>query len=180
MSILEFYKGKKVFITGHTGFKGSWLSYILLRAGAEVTVFSLCPPTSPSLFEGIEPDKDMCSVTGDVADLQDRFILPVACPHSDPSWFGFLLTCKDGVDRNHVVRHLEESGIQTRMLFAGNLIKHPCFDQMRKEKAGYRVVGELGNTDIVMERAFWVGVYPGMTEKKLDYMVDCLKDGAML
>lgn len=113
-------------------------------------------------------------------DLQDKFILPVACPHSDPSWFGFLLTCKEGVDRNHVVRHLEAGGIQTRMLFAGNLIKHPCFDQMRKEKAGYRVIGELENTDIVMERAFWVGVYPGMTEAKLDYMVDCLKDGAML
>ena len=113
-------------------------------------------------------------------DLQDKFILPVACPHSDPSWFGFLLTCKEGVDRNHVVRHLEAGGIQTRMLFAGNLIKHPCFDQMRKEKAGYRVIGELENTDIVMERAFWVGVYPGMTEAKLDYMIDSLKSGEML
>ena len=70
MSILEFYKGKKVFITGHTGFKGSWLSYILLRAGAEVTGFSLCPLTSPSLFECIGLEKDMWSVTGDVADLQ--------------------------------------------------------------------------------------------------------------
>lgn len=113
-------------------------------------------------------------------DLQDKFILPVACPHSDPSWFGFLLTCKRGVDRNHVVRHLEAGGIQTRMFFAGNLIKHPCFDQMRKEKGGYRVIGELENTEIVMEGAFWVGVYPGMTEAKLDYMIDSLKSGEML
>lgn len=107
-------------------------------------------------------------------DMQHKFILPEACANSDPSWFGFLLTCKEGVDRNQVVPYLEDNGIQTRMLFAGNLIKHPCFDQMRKEKQGYRVVGELTNTDIVMERAFWIGVYPGMTGKKIDYMVEKL------
>lgn len=110
-----------------------------------------------------------------LTDMQDKFILPEACEHSDPSWFGFLLACKEGVDRNQVVQHLEGNGIQTRMLFAGNLIKHPCFDQMRKEKQGYRVVGELKNTDIAMERAFWIGVYPGMTEEKLDYMIKILK-----
>ena len=109
-----------------------------------------------------------------LADMQDKFILPEACEHSDPSWFGFLLTCKEGVERNKVVRHLEDNGIQTRMLFAGNLIKHPCFDQMRKEKKGYRVVGELMNTEIAMERAFWIGVYPGMMEEKIDYMVEKL------
>lgn len=101
--------------------------------------------------------------------------MPKACEHSDPSWFGFLLICKDGVDRNKVVPYLEENGIQTRMFFAGNLIKHPCFDQMRKEKKGYRVVGELENTEIVMERAFWIGVYPGMTEEKTDYMIKKIK-----
>lgn len=111
-----------------------------------------------------------------LADAQDKFILPEACEHSEPSWFGFLLTCKEGVDRNQVVQYLEEKGIQTRMLFAGNLIKHPCFDQMRKEKKGYRVVGELTNTEIVMERAFWIGVYPGMTGEKIDYMVDKLQE----
>lgn len=111
-----------------------------------------------------------------LTDVQDKFILPEACEHSDPSWFGFLLTCKEGVERNKVVRHLEENGIQTRMLFAGNLIKHPCFDQMRKEKKGYRVVGELMNTEIAMERAFWIGVYPGMTEEKLDRMIKILKE----
>lgn len=107
--------------------------------------------------------------------LRDKFILPEACECSDPSWFGFLIICKEGVDRNQVVQYLEENGIQTRMLFAGNLIKHPCFDQMRREKHGYRVVGELRNTDIVMERAFWIGVYPGMTEAKLDYMIGRIK-----
>lgn len=114
-----------------------------------------------------------------LADMQDKFILPEACERSDPSWFGFLLTCKEGVERNKVVRHLEENGIQTRMLFAGNLIKHPCFDQMRKEKKGYRVAGELKNTEMVMERAFWVGVYPGMTEAKIDYMVEMVKSSKM-
>lgn len=69
MSILQFYKNKKVFITGHTGFKGSWLSYLLLSAGAEVAGFSLCPPTKPSLFEHLQLEKDMRSVTGDVADF---------------------------------------------------------------------------------------------------------------
>lgn len=111
-----------------------------------------------------------------LADMQDKFILPEACEHSDPSWFGFLLTCKEGVERNKVVRHLEENGIQTRMLFAGNLIKHPCFDQMRKEKKGFRVAGELMNTETAMERSFWIGVYPGMTEEKIDYMIKVLKD----
>lgn len=109
-----------------------------------------------------------------LSDIQDKFILPEACEYSDPSWFGFLLTCQEGVDRNQVVRHLEENGIQTRMLFAGNLIKHPCFDRMRQKRTGYRVAGELQNTDIVMERAFWIGVYPGMTEEKMDYMIEKL------
>ncbi len=106
-----------------------------------------------------------------LADTQDRFILPKACECSDPSWFGFLLTCKEGVDRNQVVRHLEENGVQTRMLFAGNLIKHPCFEEMRKKKLGYRVAGELKYTDIVMEKAFWIGVYPGMTEERIEYII---------
>lgn len=110
-----------------------------------------------------------------LTDVQDKFILPEACENSDPSWFGFLITCKEGVERNKVVRYLEDSGIQTRMLFAGNLIKHPCFDQMRKEKKGYRVVGKLMNTEIVMERAFWIGVYPGMTEEKIDYMIESIQ-----
>lgn len=110
-----------------------------------------------------------------LSELADRFVLPTACPDSVPSWFGFLLTCKDGIDRESVVRGLEQRGIQTRMLFAGNLIKHPCFDPLRSAGEGYRVVGELKNTDVIMNRTFWIGVYPGMTDAMLDDMILALK-----
>lgn len=111
-----------------------------------------------------------------LTDLQDKFILPEACPNSKPSWFGFLLTCRDGVDRVEVVKYLEEHGVQTRNLFAGNLIKHPCFDEMRKTGKGYRVIGSLENTDRIMRDTFWVGVYPGMTDEKIDYMAKVIKE----
>ena len=107
---------------------------------------------------------------------EDRLILPVACEHSDPSWFGFLITCREGVDRNKVVQYVEEHGVQTRMLFAGNLIKHPCFDEMRKTGEGYRVSGTLENTDRIMADTFWVGVYPGMTDEMIDYMAKTIKE----
>ena len=108
--------------------------------------------------------------------LEDKIILPVAAENADPSWFGFLITCRDGVDRNEVVKRIEEKGVQTRMLFAGNLIKHPCFDEMRKTGKGYRVVGELTNTDRIMNDTFWVGVYPGMTDEKIDYMAKVIRE----
>lgn len=98
------------------------------------------------------------------------FILPEPCEYSTPSWFGFMLTCREGTDRAHVVETLEQKGIQTRMLFAGNLIKHPCFNEMRRSKEGFRVVGHLENTDRIMRDTFWVGVYPGMTDEMIDYM----------
>lgn len=101
---------------------------------------------------------------------QDKLILPEPAENSDPSWFGFLITCREGVDRNAVVQHLESRGVQTRMLFAGNLTKHPCFDEMRKTGEGFRIVGDLANTDRIMRDAFWVGVYPGMTDEMIDYM----------
>ena len=99
-----------------------------------------------------------------------KLILPEACPESIPSWFGFLITCKDGIDRNNIVQYIESKGIQTRMLFAGNLTKHPCFDSLRASGTGYRMVGVLNNTDIIMNDSFWVGVYPGMTDEMIDYM----------
>ena len=102
--------------------------------------------------------------------VSDKLILPVACENSNPSWFGFLITCKEGVDREKVVSYVESHGVQTRMLFAGNLTKHPCFDQMRATGEGYRIVGSLDNTDRVMTHTFWVGVYPGMTDEMIDYM----------
>ena len=109
-------------------------------------------------------------------DCQDKLFLPEACNESNPSWFGCLLTCREGVDRNKVVTYIESRGIQTRMLFAGNIIKHPCFDQMRAEKRGYRIVGNLTNTDKIMENSFWVGVYPGMTDEIIDYMSEKIKE----
>lgn len=112
--------------------------------------------------------------------LSERLILPEACPNSDPSWFGFLMTCRDGVDKNRIVSHLESKGIQTRMLFSGNLVKQPCFDEMRKEGKGYRIVGDLRNTDRIMEKSFWVGVYPGMTEKMIDDMAERIGEAVCL
>ena len=108
-------------------------------------------------------------------DLSDVLILPEACEHAAPSWFGFLITCKEGVKRSEIVPYLETHGIQTRMLFAGNLIKHPCFDQMRQSGTGYRVVGDLTNTDRIMNDTFWIGVYPGMTDEMIDYMIETIR-----
>lgn len=107
--------------------------------------------------------------------MEDWLILPEACEHSDPSWFGFPITCKEGVDRKRIVSYIESKGIQTRMLFAGNLTKHPCFDEMRKTGEGYRIVGSLTNTDRIMRDTFWVGVYPGMTDEMIDYMASEMK-----
>jgi CDP-6-deoxy-D-xylo-4-hexulose-3-dehydrase len=109
-------------------------------------------------------------------DLSDKLILPEAAPGSDPSWFGFLITCKEGVSRGEVVKHIENSNIQTRMLFAGNLVKHPCFDEMRKSGCGYRVSGSLDMTDRVMNDTFWVGVYPGMSEAMVDRMAEVIRE----
>lgn len=111
-----------------------------------------------------------------LSEVSDKLILPEACPNSKPSWFGFLLTCKEGVDRNQVVSYVESKGVQTRMLFAGNLTKHPCFDQMREAGEGFRIVGELKNTDRIMEDTFWVGVYPGMSDEMIDYMAKVIKE----
>ena len=105
----------------------------------------------------------------------DKLILPEACPNSIPSWFGFLMTCREGTDRNAIVQRLEQAGIQTRMLFSGNLIKHPCFDEMRAGKEGYRVIGDLENTNRIMNDSFWIGVYPGMTDEMIDYMIEEIK-----
>ena len=108
---------------------------------------------------------------------EDKLILPEAAPRSEPSWFGFLLSVRpeSGLKRQKVTRFLEERNIQTRLLFSGNLIKHPCFDQIRGTEA-YRVVGELANTDFVMENTFWVGVYPGMKDEMVEYIASSLID----
>ncbi|MBI4707667.1 MAG: lipopolysaccharide biosynthesis protein RfbH [Candidatus Omnitrophica bacterium] len=132
-----------------------------------------------------------------LSNLPDRFILPEPTPNSDPSWFGFLLTVREnaGFTRDEMVNNLETNGIQTRMLFAGNLIKHPCFDEMRKNGQGFRIVNPpshhhtfsssqllnfstsaLPNTDRVMRDTFWIGVYPGIREEMLSYIAEKIRD----
>ena len=108
-------------------------------------------------------------------EFENKLILPQAMENSIPSWFGFLMTCREGINRNTVVRKVEQQGVQTRMLFAGNLIQHPCFNQMRAAGKGYRVAGDLTNTDRIMQDSFWVGVYPGMTDEMIDYMIEGIK-----
>ena len=109
-------------------------------------------------------------------DCTDAFILPEPCKGSKPSWFGFMITCREGTDRNRVVQHLESKQIQTRMLFAGNIIRHPCFDELRENTQLYRIAGELENTERIMRDTFWIGVYPGMTDEMIDYMAKVLKE----
>ena len=106
----------------------------------------------------------------------DRLILPQATPHSDPSWFGFCITARAGIDAMQITRAIEARSVQTRRLFAGNLLKHPCFDEMRANGGGYRVASELVNTDRIMRDTFWIGVYPGMTDVKLDFMAQAISE----
>lgn len=109
-----------------------------------------------------------------LSSLEDKLILPEAERNSDPSWFGFMITVKD-VDKSDLVQYLEDKGVQTRMLFAGNILKQPCFDEIRKDSSKYRVIGDLKTTDEIMNNTFWIGVYPGMTDDKLDYMIETIK-----
>lgn len=103
--------------------------------------------------------------------VQDKVFLPEQAENSQPSWFGFLISIRpeSGLNRNAVTHYIEDHNIQTRLLFSGNLTKHPCFDQIRDTHA-YRVVGNLETTDFIMNHTFWVGVYPGMTDTMIDYM----------
>jgi CDP-6-deoxy-D-xylo-4-hexulose-3-dehydrase len=109
-------------------------------------------------------------------DCEEFFVLPEATAASEPSWFGFLLTRRDGAPftRNEFAEHLEGARIQTRNLFAGNLLKHPCFETLR-EGVDYRVAGPLPRTDKIMLDALWIGLYPGMTEAKLQYMTESIR-----
>ena len=113
-----------------------------------------------------------------LSDFEDVFILPEPEENSRPSWFGFLMTVKDNANfsRGELVKYLESKKIQTRMLFAGNIIRHPCFDELRESGKGFRVIGSLENTDLIMSRSFWIGVYPGMNEDMLAYMVQAVKE----
>jgi CDP-6-deoxy-D-xylo-4-hexulose-3-dehydrase len=103
---------------------------------------------------------------------QDRLILPSPTPNSDPSWFGFVITVRAdaGFTRNDFVRFLEINRIETRNLFSGNLLRQPAFKDIE-----HRVVGTLTNTDIITERTFFIGVYPGIVDDHLDYMAAVFK-----
>jgi CDP-6-deoxy-D-xylo-4-hexulose-3-dehydrase len=109
-------------------------------------------------------------------------VLPVPQKNSNPSWFGFLISVKEnaGFTRNELTKFLEERKIQTRNLFAGNLLRHPAFINLDKESKGknqfYRVVGELRNTDFIMNNTFWIGVYPGMRKPMLDWMIKSIRE----
>ncbi|MDD6071791.1 MAG: lipopolysaccharide biosynthesis protein RfbH [Clostridiales bacterium] len=107
--------------------------------------------------------------------IQDKIILPEPAENSRPSWFGFLISVRPetGIKRNDVTKYIEDHNVQTRLLFSGNLIKHPCFDLIRDTDA-YRVVGTLDNTEYIMNNTFWVGVYPGMTDAMIDYMAETI------
>ena len=113
--------------------------------------------------------------------IQDKIILPEPAENSRPSWFGFLISVRPetGIERNKITRYIEEHNVQTRLLFSGNIIKHPCFDQIRDTDA-YRVSGDLSVTEFVMNNTFWVGVYPGMTDVMIDYMAEVIKDAVNL
>ena len=110
-------------------------------------------------------------------DVQDKIILPEPADNSDPSWFGFLISVRpeSGLDRNEVTKYIESKNVQTRLLFSGNIVKQPCFDEIRETEA-YRVVGDLKNSDYVVSNTFWVGVYPGMTDTMIDYMAEVIKE----
>ncbi|MBQ9308433.1 MAG: lipopolysaccharide biosynthesis protein RfbH [Clostridia bacterium] len=108
-------------------------------------------------------------------DLRDVLILPESAEGSCPSWFGFLMTLREeaGLTREGVVRYIEEHNVQTRMLFSGNILRHPAFDSLHENK-DYRVIGDLHVTEEIMHRTFWVGVYPGMTDEMIDAMADVI------
>ena len=112
--------------------------------------------------------------------ISDKVFLPEPALNSNPSWFGFLITLKpdSGLNRNDITQFIEKHNIQTRLLFSGNIIKHPCFDQIRGTSA-YRVVGDLKNTDDIMNNTFWVGVYPGMTDEMIDYMAKIIIEAVL-
>jgi len=103
--------------------------------------------------------------------LDDFLVLPHASAQADPSWFGFAITLRDDApfDRKELIEYLESRRISTRLLFAGNLTRQPAF-----RGVNYRIAGELSNTDAIMHRTFWVGVYPGLTEQKIDYVADTI------
>jgi CDP-6-deoxy-D-xylo-4-hexulose-3-dehydrase len=120
--------------------------------------------------------ENFAKLSNGLKDLEELLLIE-AQPNSDPSWFGFMMTLKDGLkfSRNELVEHLERHKIQTRNLFAGNITRHPLFDSLVLEKE-YRVIGKLPNTDKIMRDSFWIGLYPAMGEDAIAYMIATLRE----
>lgn len=127
----------------------------------------------PSFVEARRRNWD--TLKAGLAGVSDKLILPEKCPNSDPCWFGFAMTCQEGVDAADVVAKVEGAGIQTRRLFSGNMVAHPCFDSLRGTDA-YRVPGNLDNTDRIMHDTFWVGVYPGLSDMDIERMINAITE----
>ena len=121
--------------------------------------------------------KNWIALNEQLLSLSDLLILPEPNSNSVPSWFGYMISVRpeSGLNRNAITRYLEDHNIQTRLLFSGNLVKHPCFNEIRGTDA-YRTVGELPVTDFIMNNSFWVGVYPGMSDKMIEYMASVIKE----
>jgi CDP-6-deoxy-D-xylo-4-hexulose-3-dehydrase len=132
----------------------------------------------PSFIEARRRNFD--TLTRLLQPVSDVLMLPTATPGAEPSWFGYLMTVREraSVTRDALVAALESAKVQTRMLFGGNMVRQPCFDEMRESAEGYRVVGELRNTDRIMNDSFWIGVYPGMTEEMLEHMAAVIVEAA--
>lgn len=128
------------------------------------------------LPEFISKRKENYAVLNEALKNDSNFIIQQALPKSDPSWFGFMLTVAESANftRNELSEHLEKNNIQTRNLFAGNIIRHPCFEHLQSNK-DYRMIGDLRNTDRIMNNSLWIGVYPGMNKEQLEYMIEQLK-----
>jgi len=111
-------------------------------------------------------------------DLDDVLIFQKPIPTADPSWFGFfmILRSEAKIDRRELVERLEKRGIQTRLLFAGNMTRQPCFHSLEAEDAPFRVVGDLKNSDLIMNRGFWLGVYPGLSNAMVNYMIKTVRE----
>ena len=127
----------------------------------------------PSFVEARRRNWD--TLKAELTPVSNKLILPEKCPNSDPCWFGFAMTCQEGVDAADVVAKVEGAGIQTRRLFSGNMVAHPCFDSLRGTDA-YRVPGNLDNTDRIMHDTFWVGVYPGLSDMDIERMINAITE----
>ncbi len=130
----------------------------------------------PTFIEKRRANWDL--LKSNLSDLDKFFILPQKTENSLPSWFGFILTMRDSCkfNRKDLLEYLESKGIQTRLLFAGNITKQPCFDELRDDNDSYRIVGDLKNTNTITEKSFWIGVYPKITEEMITYISDEIRN----